>query len=158
MPRPVAPVQPMWPAEPPQMQPAQLGRPIEGGSSPVTPAVYESPLAASSKPVDAAAPPPLPLVTAQPLAMADTRVTNAAGGDAFGQLRQRLRAVGTTRFALESWGNSGELFRVVCEVPLSADPNFARSFQATAAEPLEAMAQVLREIEAWRASRAAGNP
>jgi hypothetical protein len=66
--------------------------------------------------------------------------------DHFSQIQQQLRQLGVTYYLLETWGNQRELFRFYCEVPIGGNPNFVRHFEATHAEPLQAMTQVLQQV------------
>jgi hypothetical protein len=150
--------------------------------SPVTPAAYEATSGGSSevKSAVAAALPdlrgnPLPAsnvaartALARPTTPAAPTVPAASPGadasssghpetstqvDYFSQIQQRLRQLGATYYLLETWGNQRDLFRFYCEVPIGGSPNFVHHFEATHAEPLQAMAQVLREVESRQAVR-----
>ena len=70
--------------------------------------------------------------------------------DPFAVLQQRLRKAGATYYLLESWGDRQQLFRCYCRVAIGGNPAHTRHFEATDAEPLAAMSEVLRQIEVWR--------
>ncbi len=86
---------------------------------------------------------PRPLPTTPPV----------AGPDHFNQLERRLREYGAVYYLLETWGNDGELYRFHCKMAIANNPNLTRQFEATHREALQAMTQVLEQIEAWRAGR-----
>ena len=83
----------------------------------------------------------------------------AASGDdcstQFRRMEHRLRELGATYYLLETWGSSGDRYRFFCKMAISgtADSNRNRIFQATAADPLHAMQDVLEQVEQWRAGR-----
>jgi hypothetical protein len=78
---------------------------------------------------------------------------NLTQADSFTQIQQRLRQLGATYYLLETWGNQRELYRFYCEIPIGGSPNFVHHVEATHAEPLQAMAQVLQEVESRQAAR-----
>jgi hypothetical protein len=83
----------------------------------------------------------------------------SAGSDCTAQFRgmeKRLRELGATYYLLETWGSSGDRYRFFCKMSLAgnADYNRNRIFQATAADPLRAMQDVLAQVEQWRAGSA----
>jgi hypothetical protein len=82
----------------------------------------------------------------------------ASGDDCttqFRRMEQRLRELGATYYLLETWGSSGDRYRFFCKMAISgtADYNRNRIFQATAADPLHAMQDVLEQVEQWRSGR-----
>ncbi len=85
--------------------------------------------------------------------------TNNGSGDdcttQFRRMEQRLRELGATYYLLETWGSSGDRYRFFCKMAISgtADYNRNRIFQATAADPLHAMQDVLEQVEQWRGGR-----
>ena len=74
----------------------------------------------------------------------------AEGSDCLAQAEQRLRRLGATHYLLESWGADGELFRFHCRVAVAGSPTYTRYFEATDADPLAAVGDVLAQIESWR--------
>jgi len=73
--------------------------------------------------------------------------------DRFTYVLDRLRELGATYYLLETWGNEGQRFRFHCKLAVGGTPSFPRHFEATDRDALQAMARVLGEVEAWRASR-----
>ena len=73
----------------------------------------------------------------------------------FRRMEQRLRQLGATYYLLETWGTTGDRYRFLCKMALagSADYDRNRIFQATAADPLRAMQNVLEQVEQWRSGR-----
>jgi len=80
----------------------------------------------------------------------DGRATEGQpAADHFSYIQQRLRELGATYYLLETWGNQG-MYRFYCRMAIGGNPNFTRHFESTGGNPLEAMGQVLRQVEAWR--------
>jgi hypothetical protein len=79
--------------------------------------------------------------------------TAGNGLDRFAGVQHRLRQLGATYSLLESWGAQSELYRFHCRVAVGGSTNFTRSFEASAADPVEAMAKVAQQIEQWQSSR-----
>ena len=71
--------------------------------------------------------------------------------DQFTYIQARLRELGATYYLLESWGSREQLYRFYCKVAVGGNPNYTHYFEATDSDPLQAMAQVLRQVEGWRA-------
>jgi hypothetical protein len=78
---------------------------------------------------------------------------SSAPPDRFSLLERRLREYGAIYYLLETWGNDGELYRFHCKMAIANNPNYTRHFEATHREAMQAMNQVLEQIEAWRAGR-----
>jgi hypothetical protein len=68
-------------------------------------------------------------------------------------LLERLRALGPTEYALESWGREGEFFRFRCAMPITPDHEAIRQFEAIAASPVDSIEQVVGEVSNWRTAR-----
>jgi hypothetical protein len=73
--------------------------------------------------------------------------------DPYTEIQQRLRAMGATYYALETWGTQGEAYRFQCRMAAGHNPNYNRHFEATDVDPLRAMRTVLDDIEAWKSGR-----
>jgi hypothetical protein len=76
-----------------------------------------------------------------------------AGGNAndqFQVIQERLRQLGATYYLLESWGNQQQLYRFYCKMAVGGSAQYTRCFEATHADALQSMVQVLRQVEAWR--------
>ncbi len=71
----------------------------------------------------------------------------------FAAIQDRLRKLGATYYLLESWGSRDYLYRFYCKVAVGGNPDYTHFFEATHSDPLEAMDEVLRQVEAWRAAR-----
>ena len=65
-------------------------------------------------------------------------------------IQERLRELGATYYLLESWGSDQQLFRFYCKVAVGGNADYTHWFEAIHADPLQAMQQVLRRVEAWR--------
>jgi len=65
----------------------------------------------------------------------------------------RLKELGATYVLLESWGDNQEQFRFYCKIAIAGNPHYTYRFEATDGEPLRAMTNVLRQVEAWSAAR-----
>ena len=76
-----------------------------------------------------------------------------ASVDQFTYVQERLRELGATRYLLEYWGDQRELYRFYCRIAIGGNANYTHYFEATDSDPLEAMSRVLRQVEAWRATR-----
>jgi hypothetical protein len=74
-----------------------------------------------------------------------------AGDNQFSTIGQRLRRLGATWYALQTWGNEGR-FHFACRVSVDGNPSLTRLFQASDAEATRAMATVLQDVERWKAS------
>lgn len=89
-----------------------------------------------------------------------SRLADLDGGDArsapmatdrFTYALDRLRELGAVYYLLETWGNEGQRFRFHCKMAVGGNPGYTRRFEATDADPLQAMARVLSDVETWRA-------
>ena len=83
-------------------------------------------------------------------------VAAAPGGgglEQFTQIQQRLRALGATHYALETWGTDGQLYRFQCRMAAGHTADYTRQFEATDTDALRTMLTVLEEVEAWKAGR-----
>jgi len=76
--------------------------------------------------------------------------------DQFTGIQQRLRQLGATWYALETWGNEGR-FHFTCRVSVDGNPSLNRLFQASDAEAIQAMAKVLHEVERWKSPTGVGS-
>lgn len=68
----------------------------------------------------------------------------------FRKIEQRLRELGATRYVLETWGISDELYRFRGMVASNDTPHLQRYFNAVDSDPVAAMTRVLEDIEDWR--------
>lgn len=67
----------------------------------------------------------------------------------FEAVQGRLQELGASYYRLETWGRR-DLFRFHCRMQLHEDARSARHFESVAPDPLAAMLEVLRQVEAWR--------
>lgn len=73
--------------------------------------------------------------------------------DQFTAIQQRLQQLGATYYLLETWGSDRNLYRFYCTMAVGGNANYTRCFEQTDRDPLQAMAKVLSEVEAWRAGQ-----
>jgi hypothetical protein len=135
-------------------------------ASPSTPAPTGDapPLAAGKLPLDSSS---TPIVA--PALPAGLARTNGGKGDSpvfaetktgtvpaaavpsdYHQIQERLQKLGATYYVLESWGNDQQLYRFFCKMAVTGNANYVHCFEATHADPLRAMQQVLQQVETWR--------
>ncbi len=120
--------------------PASLqGQATAATQSAVVPAGYQVPAES------AAATPPVVNAAGQ----SGTAATPAAG-DQFHAIQDRLRQLGATYYLLESWGNEQQMYRFYCKMAVGGSADYTRYFEATNSDPLQAMLQVLRQVDTWR--------
>jgi hypothetical protein len=77
----------------------------------------------------------------------------ATAADRFAYIQSQLRRLGATYYLLESWGDEQPLYRFYCKMAMGGNAGYTRYFEATDANPLQAMSQVLREVETWRSGK-----
>ena len=68
----------------------------------------------------------------------------------------RLQQLGATYYVLESWGNDQQLYRFYCKMAVTESADYTHCFEATDADPHQAMQRVLRQVESWREATANG--
>lgn len=68
----------------------------------------------------------------------------------FDDIQLRLRELGASYYLLESWGSQRQLYRFSCKMAVGGNTDFTRYFESADADPLQAMLQVLRQVETWR--------
>jgi hypothetical protein len=73
-----------------------------------------------------------------------------AATNPFMAMQDRLRQLGATYYLLETWGNQRQLFRFYCQMAVGGNSNYTHYFEAINANPLQAMSDVLRQVEDWR--------
>jgi hypothetical protein len=64
-------------------------------------------------------------------------------------VEQELQQLGATSYRLQTWGDSGNLFRFTCYVGAPSNPNYQRHFQSIDSDPHNAMRLVIKEIKEW---------
>lgn len=75
----------------------------------------------------------------------------AFGTDALSSIQAELRRRGVTYSLLESW--EADQFRFHCRMAVAGNARYTQQFEAIDADPLSAMRQVLRQIDAWQSGR-----
>ena len=87
----------------------------------------------------------------QPLAATDgdenARAAPISTADPFRYIQDRLRQLGATYYLLESWGNQQQMYRFYCKMAVGGSATYTRCFEATNSNPLQAMRQVLQQVE-----------
>lgn len=74
-------------------------------------------------------------------------VTSLGSSERFAEFEQRLRSLGAISYALEADRRSGFSYRFVCVMPSAAGKGAEERFQASGRSPLEAIQQVVQQIE-----------
>lgn len=114
------------------------------------PASYNEPAAAAPPFAEAAS----PVNSGQ---MAIVPVVRQTSDARFEQIQQRLRSLGAIGCCLKWLGSSRQFYQFQCEMPLGGTsrgavtgaPTAVRHFESTSDNSLQAMENVLAEIEAW---------
>jgi hypothetical protein len=73
-------------------------------------------------------------------------------------LLAKLRSWGVAKYALETWGSGGNLYRFHCEMPLAADAALTQQFEAVAETPRATIEQVVAEVTTWQLARQEPGP
>ena len=76
------------------------------------------------------------------------KISNA--GSRFTPISRRLQELGADYLRLETLDAQGGQYRFQCRVSLAGNSAYSRPFEASAADPVEAMERVLKEVESWR--------
>lgn len=93
---------------------------------------------------------PEPSIPAPPVDMPAPTTAQQVDQVGYQDVQGRLQSLGATYYLLESWGNRQELYRFQCRVAVGKNTDYTHYFEATDADPLQAMLQVLRQVESWR--------
>jgi hypothetical protein len=121
---------------------------LASASTPTTPPSSEAPRFAPHSP--AAATPPVP-VAAPALPVASAETARAADvPSAYSTIQERLKKLGATYYVLESWGNDQQLYRFYCKMAVAGNADYVHCFEATNSDPVQAMQQVMQQVETWR--------
>lgn len=144
----------------PALAPAPTRGAGQAASAPVVPAGYEVPVTRQMRTGRGFAPEVPPAQdaaaggTQQPRPLpTPSRNPQFNATDPFTAMQKRLQQLGATYVLLESIGNRQEVYRCYCRVAIGGDPSYAYYFEAIDSAPLTAMAQVVRQVEQWRARR-----
>lgn len=91
------------------------------------------------------------LFASEPAAFQPPGTPATLAPDQFTAIRERLQQLGASHYQLEYRGNLRQTFHFDCRVAVQGDHRYEHYFMATDPDPLEAMARVLQQVEAWRA-------
>ena len=97
--------------------------------------------------------PELPIEQPEPIPPVSVHPVQSVG-DRFTEIPKQLQLLGANYLRLESLAGEELLYSFHCIMPQDGGPSASRRFEAQAAEPVEAMEQVLMEITAWKAGLA----
>lgn len=61
-----------------------------------------------------------------------------------------LQQLGAVEYAMEKWGDAGQLYRFRCEVAVGGSGSYRKHFQAVDADGGRAVERVLQRVGAWR--------
>jgi hypothetical protein len=114
----------------------------------------EAPRLASRGPSVASQPAPI-AAPALPGAAAETAGSSAVPVRCR-EIQERLQELGATYYVLESWGNDRQLYRFYCKMAVAGNADYVHCFEATNSNPLQAMQQVLQQVETWRGGQQYG--
>jgi hypothetical protein len=70
--------------------------------------------------------------------------------DQFKYIQDRLRHLGATYYLLETCGDPKREFRFYCRMSIGGNPRVTKPFWCFAGDPLNAMTQVLKQVEDWQ--------
>jgi hypothetical protein len=104
-------------------------------------------------PANMSAPPGQSPPATQFPAAAQSPPPSTAFPDRFKTLERKLKEYGATYYLLETWGAEGEQYRFHCKIAVGNNPNCTQRFEATDRDAMRAMARVVEQVEAARASR-----
>ena len=93
---------------------------------------------------------PVEVVREQPPAvpsMMPDALGDASQQQQLASLRQRLVDLGVTYVKLERIGMAGARYRCTCHMPVAVDSPYREELQAVATNPIQAMRQILADIE-----------
>jgi hypothetical protein len=74
----------------------------------------------------------------------------------FTQIQDRLKQLGATYYLLETWGNQQQLYRFYCKMSVGGNTNYTHCFEHISSDPMQAMSEVLKQVENWRSGGAIG--
>lgn len=82
------------------------------------------------------------------------RIADVFDEDTLNQLYDELKQLGASSCRLTYWGDSGNMFRFSCQVPISEHRlNATRTFQSISADAAQSMQEVIEQIRQWRSGR-----
>lgn len=86
-------------------------------------------------------------------ASADAGYARLSDDQQLAAMHQRLRELGATYLLLETWGEQRQAFRFYCKIAIAGNPHYTYRFEATDTDPIQAMRDVVDQVEQWRAKR-----
>jgi len=101
-------------------------------------------------------PQPTPLATPALPTLPTETVSAAVVPSDCREIQERLQKMGATYYVLESWGNDQQLYRFCCKMAVAGNADYVHCFEATHSDPLQAMQQVLQQVETWRGGMRVG--
>jgi hypothetical protein len=126
----------------------------------LTEAPHFAPRVPMAVPQPQSAPPTAPTLAINMPQSGPSPVGNVGGASDvpsdFRDIRERLQQLGATYYVLESWGNGQELYRFYCRMAVDGNADYTHCFEATNADPRQAMQEVLRQVESWRETAGVG--
>lgn len=81
---------------------------------------------------------------------------NIGTKDRMPELMSRLAQLGAADTNMVTWGDGGQMYRFSCRAPLTNAPIMMQHFESVAAEPTQAVEQVVAKLEAWRVAQRDG--
>lgn len=85
-----------------------------------------------------------------------TPLSDSAAKDRMPDLMSRLAQLGAADTNMAPWGDGGQMYRFSCRAPLTNAPIMMQHFESVAAEPTQAVEQVVAKLEAWRVAQRDG--
>jgi hypothetical protein len=144
-------------------EPAASQRPVEPAQTKTEVGTASNSVSGGAIPQNLTEPAPVfisPVATALPTQPATASAVVPAAyqspsepSDQFISVEHRLRKLGATYYLLETWGNQQQMYRFYCKMAIGGSTEFTRYFEATHGEPLQAMLDVLRQVEAWKSGK-----
>jgi hypothetical protein len=122
-------------------------RPTGFPAAPATSAPTEAPKLLPENGLSQAGPPGIPSAMTPPGAM-----QSGATPDRVNEMISHLQQLGAADTKLSPWGG-GAMYRFTCRAPLANAPAMTQHFEAVAAEPEKAVADVVAKVEAWRVAQ-----
>lgn len=85
-----------------------------------------------------------------------TLAASSTAKDRMSELMTQLARLGAVDTKTVPWGDRGQMYRFSCRAPLTNAPIMMQHFESVAAEPTQAIEQVVAKLEAWRGTQRDG--
>lgn len=85
-----------------------------------------------------------------------TLAASSTAKDRMSELMTRLARLGAVDTKTVPWGDRGQMYRFSCRAPLTNAPIMMQHFESVAAQPTQAIEQVVAKLEAWRGTQRVG--